>query len=73
MIPAILLRDAIAADDATFPKGMIMPWPADFSLPSGMIWLREEVMVVGPDGAPQVAWGDFTAAALKIMQEVSQS
>jgi hypothetical protein len=71
MTRAILLRDAIAQDNRTFVKGMIMPWPADFALPPGMIWLREEVIVVGPDGAPQVAWGDLTAAALKIMQEVS--
>jgi hypothetical protein len=72
MTPSIVLREAIAADDTTFAKGMIMGWPSTMELPPGMIWLREEVMVVGPDGAPLVAWGDIIPQARKIMQEIAE-
>jgi len=72
MTPAIILRDAIAVDDSSFPKGLIMPWPHDMELPLGMVWLRELVFVPDPAGNPQMAWGDFTPEAKLVMQEIAR-
>ena len=68
----IVMRDCIAATDETFPRGIIMPWPDDFDLPPGMIWLREKVLQAGPMGEPIFAWGDFTPEAKRIMEDLAR-
>jgi hypothetical protein len=74
--PVIIMRECIATVGTygtRFPKGLIMSWPADMKLPTGMVWLREEVLTAGPEGTVVPSWGDFTAEAKKIMQEVAEA
>jgi hypothetical protein len=71
MSPTIVLREVIASDSKRFAKGHIMPWPADKDPPPGMIWLREQVYVIGSRGEALLTTGDITPAAAKIMQEIS--
>lgn len=71
MTVVIILRDCIARDAEGWPKGLIMPWPADMSPIPGFVWLREKVFVTGPGGEAIETWGDFTPEAMAVMREVS--
>jgi hypothetical protein len=67
----IILRDCIVARAVGgWPKGLIMPWPADLPLMDGFVWLRSSVMTVGARGEPVVTWGDFTPEAQQVFREV---
>jgi hypothetical protein len=70
-IPVIILRDCIARDADGWPKGIIMPWPADMPLIEGFIWLREQVFVSGPGGEAIPASGDITPEAQQVMREAA--
>ncbi len=70
MSVVIILRDCIASASSYFPKGLIMPWPADAALMPGFVWLREEVMALGPGGEAVPTWGDFTPEAKRVFREV---